>query len=90
MTQCNCTFTMDDVKILATSTCSEANLLTLEAIMIGTHKPSLNTKDEFKSRTLTIKKNVKHQSNENLHKKSKHFFGKNIKSFLAFPDSDIL
>ena len=31
------------------------NLMTLEALWIDEVKPNLNTKDEYKSRTLTIK-----------------------------------
>ena len=54
MTRCHCEFTSDDVTILATSSL-EGHLLTLEAILIRMNKPSINTKDEFRSRSLTIK-----------------------------------
>ena len=43
-----------NVSILATSQ-SLPKLLTLEALFIKAINPSLNTKDEFRSRTLTLK-----------------------------------
>lgn len=52
---CNHVLTKDDVIILATSLKSPAHLMTLEALWIDEIKPSLNTKDEYRSRTLTIK-----------------------------------
>ena len=46
----------DNCKILAASTRdSESYLLTLEALWIDELKPALNTKDEFRSKVLTIK-----------------------------------
>ena len=47
--------TIDDVEIIAQTSKSESHLMTLEALHIKKIKPSLNTKDEYKSRTLTIK-----------------------------------
>ena len=47
--------TIDDVEIIAQTSKSENHLMTLEALHIKNIKPSLNTKDEYKSRTLTIK-----------------------------------
>lgn len=52
---CNTDVTMDDVNIIATSNKSVYKLMTLEALFIRSIKPSINTKDEYKSRTLTIK-----------------------------------
>ena len=47
--------TIDDVEMIAQTSKSESHLMTLEALHIKKIKPSLNTKDEYKSRTLTIK-----------------------------------
>ena len=47
--------TEDDVTILGSNCKGEKYLLTLEALFQNDIKPSLNTKDEYKSRTLTIK-----------------------------------
>ncbi|XP_066913586.1 uncharacterized protein [Clytia hemisphaerica] len=52
---CNTTITMDDVTILAQTNKSEDYLMTLEALFINELKPTLNKKDEYKSRALTIK-----------------------------------
>jgi len=41
-------------KILDRSS-SLPSLLTLEALYIKQHKPKINTKDEYRSRTLTLK-----------------------------------
>ena len=54
-TNCNVDLTMDDVKIIARSNKSEFHLMALEALCIQAIKPSLNTKDEYKSRTLVIR-----------------------------------
>ena len=51
---CNSTVSMDDVKILSTAK-TQKQLLILEALFINELKPSLNTKDEYKSHTLVIK-----------------------------------
>ena len=52
---CDGSFTEDDVTILGSNCKGEKYLLTLEALFQNDIKPSLNTKDEYKSRTLTIK-----------------------------------
>ena len=52
---CDGSFTGDDVTILGSNCKGEKYLLTLEALFQNDIKPSLNTKDEYKSRTLTIK-----------------------------------
>ena len=52
--QCNIAWSMDNVSIM-TSARNVFQLLTLEALAIKALKPSLNTKDEYRSRTLTIK-----------------------------------
>ena len=52
---CNVELTMDDVKIIARSNKSEFHLMALEALCIQAIKPSLNTKDEYKSRTLVVR-----------------------------------
>ena len=46
---------LQDMEVLKTSTRGEEYLLTLEALYIAERKPAINTKDEFKSRALTIK-----------------------------------
>ena len=46
---------MEEVEILATTSREEWYRLTLEALFIEELKPSLNTKDEYRSRALTIK-----------------------------------
>ena len=46
---------MDDVKVIVTSTKSVYNLMTLESLYIRKIKPTINTKDEYKSRNLVIK-----------------------------------
>ena len=51
---CNTDLQIDNVKILATAS-NQEKLMTLEALFIRDLKPSLNTKDEFKSRKLRIK-----------------------------------
>ena len=43
-----------DVEMLAASTCGEQYLMTLEALWQKEERPSINTKDEYKSRELTI------------------------------------
>ena len=53
--QCYTSITLADTEILAACSRSEAYLLTLEALYIDEVKPIINTKDEYKSRTLTIK-----------------------------------
>ena len=46
---------MDDVKVIVTSTKSVYNLMTFESLYIRAIKPTINTKDEYKSRTIVIK-----------------------------------
>ena len=53
--QCSTTITEEDVRILHTTTRDERYLLTLEALHIWERKPSINTKDEYRSRQLMIK-----------------------------------
>ena len=48
-------FYSDNVKILASSTRSTDYLETLEALWIREIKPTINTKDEYRRKTLTIK-----------------------------------
>ena len=52
---CDVEFTSEDVTILGKNCKGEKYLLTLEALFQNEIKPSLNTKDEYKSRTLTLK-----------------------------------
>ena len=53
--QCNTTLTDDNVDILASTSRGEGYLMTLEALWIQELEPTINTKDEYKSRTLSIK-----------------------------------
>ena len=46
---------LEDVKVLDSTTRGTAFLMTLEALHIDHRAPALNTKDEFRSRTLTLK-----------------------------------
>ena len=52
---CGATLTMDDMKVIVTSTKSVYNLMILEALVIRAIKPIINTTDEYKSRNLVIK-----------------------------------
>ena len=52
--ECNITPSDDLVKIIGTSRFLD-KLLTLEALFIEEIKPELNTKDEYRSRTLKLK-----------------------------------
>ena len=45
---------MDDVKVIVTSTKLVYNLMTFESLYIKAIKTTINTKDEYKSRTLVI------------------------------------
>ena len=47
--------TIEEVEILATSMKSENHLFTLEALFIRERNPTINTKDEWKRKELTIK-----------------------------------
>ena len=53
--KCHAELTMDDVKIIAKSNKSDYHLMALEALCIQAIKPSINKKDEYKSRTLVTK-----------------------------------
>ena len=53
--QCNAALTENDVDILQQTSRGEGFLLTLEALYIRERKPTINTKDEYHSRELTIK-----------------------------------
>jgi len=55
LTQCNTSLTEEHVEILQTTSRGEGFLLTLEALHIRERKPSINTKDEYRSRELVIK-----------------------------------
>ena len=55
MEDCTVMLTSSDVNILGSTTRGEKYLLTLEALHQNELQPSINTKDEFRSRTLTIK-----------------------------------
>ena len=52
---CNTEVTMNNVKIVASSLKSSTHLMTFEALLINDIKPSLNKKDEYRSRALVIK-----------------------------------
>ena len=51
---CNVRVNCSEVEILAASTRGEDYLMTLEALWIKELRPTINTKEEYKSRTLTI------------------------------------
>ena len=53
--ECRTSVKVNDVEILASSARGEEFLLTLEALWIKQVGPALNTKDEYKSRILTIR-----------------------------------
>jgi len=53
--ECGVSISMDDVQLLKASSRGEEHLLTLEALFIEETKPTINTKDEYKQRQLTIK-----------------------------------
>ena len=53
--QCHTSITSDNVKILASTARGENYLLTLEALWIKDLQPAINTKDEYRDRTLKIK-----------------------------------
>ena len=53
--ECDISPTEKDISILGKSWGGENRLLTLEALFIKEINPILNTKDEYKSRTLTLK-----------------------------------
>ena len=55
MAECHSTIDHRHVQIIGGTRRGDKQLLTLEALFQNELKPSLNTKDEYKSRTLTIK-----------------------------------
>jgi len=55
MKSCNSELSIDNVDILTKTHRSVTHLMTLEALHIKAIKPCLNTKDEYRSRILTIK-----------------------------------
>ena len=55
MQECGSEFTLEDTTILAYTTRGESQLLTLEALCIQETTPKLNTQEDFRNRTLTIK-----------------------------------
>ena len=52
---CNTTITEEHIDIMASTSRGEGYLLTLDALFIQELEPKINTKDEWRSRTLTIK-----------------------------------
>ena len=52
---CNATITCDDFEILASTSRGQDYLETLEALYIREINPKINTKDEYRSKELTIK-----------------------------------
>ena len=55
LSKCGTTLKETNVDILQSTTRGEGFLLTLEALHIRERKPSINTKDEYRSRELIIK-----------------------------------
>ena len=53
--QCSTSIMEEYVRIIHTTTRGKNHLLTLEALHIREKKPSINTKDEYRSRELIIK-----------------------------------
>ena len=53
--ECQTTITYDNVEILASTSRGQNYLEILEALYIRQHNPQINTKDEYRSRELTIK-----------------------------------
>ena len=52
---CSTEISSDNVEVLGATARGEQRLLTLEALWIKELKPAINTKEEWRSRTLTIK-----------------------------------
>jgi len=55
MDRCECNCTMEHVNILASSSRGEQHLKTLEALFIEERNPTMNTQEDFRNRSLTIK-----------------------------------
>ena len=53
--QCKTTITEEHIDILSSTSRGESHLLTLEALYIQELDPKINTKDEYRSRTLTMR-----------------------------------
>ena len=53
--ECGSSFNVESTEILAATSRGSRFLETLEALFIEELQPSINTKDEYRSRTLTIK-----------------------------------
>ena len=52
---CGVSLSFDHMEVLKYSSRGEAHLLTMEALFIEELKPTINTRDEYRSRTLTIR-----------------------------------
>ena len=55
ITKCKTNITDGNVDILSSTSRGERYLMTLEALYIQELEPAINTKDEYRSRALTIK-----------------------------------
>ena len=55
LSKCNTTLTEQNIEILNCTSKGESFLLTLEALHIRERKPSINTRDEYRSRELYVK-----------------------------------
>ena len=55
MSECHNTIVQGNVQIIGSTNRGEKQLLTLEALFQNELRPTLNTKDEYRSRTLTLK-----------------------------------
>ena len=53
--QCHATTTIEEVEILGSTQRGEIILLTLEALWINVLQPTINSKDEYRRRSLAIK-----------------------------------
>ena len=55
LTNCDTKMTEENITILSSTSKGEVTHLTLEALWIRELRPAINTRDEYRSRTLTIK-----------------------------------
>ena len=53
--KCDNALTKDCIEVLASTQKTEVHLITLEALFIKEIEPTINTKDEYRQRTLKIK-----------------------------------
>ena len=53
--KCDIELSIENVSILCSTSRSTFYLMALEALTLNEHKPSFNTKDEYRSRALVIK-----------------------------------